>query len=68
MTIQTYDMLIDGDWVQASDGTRFTTFDPATGTDWCEVPEASPEDVDRAIVQVLEPALLARLVAMRPKN
>lgn len=47
--LQRYDMLIGGDWVQATGEARFTTFDPATGTVWCEVPEASPEDVDRAV-------------------
>jgi aldehyde dehydrogenase (NAD+) len=47
--LQRYDMLIGGEWVQASDAARFTTFDPATGEDWCEIPEATPGDVDRAV-------------------
>ena len=47
--LTTYDMLIGGDWVQASDGQRFTTFDPSTGIEWCQIPEATPEDVDCAV-------------------
>ena len=45
----TYDMLIGGVWVQASDGAHFTSFDPSTGLDWCQIPEATAEDVDQAV-------------------
>ncbi|MEO1139918.1 MAG: aldehyde dehydrogenase [Pseudomonadota bacterium] len=44
-----YAMLIDGDWVAAHDGGTFETFNPATGAVWAEVPEATAEDVDRAV-------------------
>lgn len=44
-----YEMLIDGRWAAASDGAAFTCFDPATGQDWCQIPEATPIDVDRAV-------------------
>ncbi|WP_135506180.1 aldehyde dehydrogenase [Roseovarius aestuariivivens] len=44
-----YAMLIDGDWVQASDGVFFGSANPATGEIWAEVPEATAEDVDRAV-------------------
>ncbi len=47
--IQTYQMLIDGAWVDASDGGQFDSINPATGQVWCKVPEASGEDVDRAV-------------------
>ena len=47
--LQTYRMLIDGDWVEASDGGAFDSINPATGTAWARVPEATAEDVDRAV-------------------
>lgn len=47
--IQNFDMLIDGDWVQASTNDRFDSINPATGTVWASVPEASEADVDRAV-------------------
>ncbi len=47
--LTSYNMLIDGAWVPASDGGTFTCFDPANGETWCSVPEATAEDVDRAV-------------------
>ena len=49
MSIQTYDMLIDGAWVQASDGATFDSTDPSTGKVWAQIPEATTADVDRAV-------------------
>lgn len=49
MTIQTYDMLIDGAWVQASDGATFDSTDPSSGEVWARIPEATATDVDRAV-------------------
>ena len=48
--IQTYQMLIDGDWVDASDGKTFTSTNPSTGEVWSEIPEATAEDVDKAVM------------------
>ncbi len=42
-------LYIDGEWVDALSGKTFSTLDPATGEVLCEVPEAGPEDVDRAV-------------------
>ena len=42
-------MLIDGQWLPASDGGSFDSRDPATGAVWATVPEATAEDVDRAV-------------------
>jgi aldehyde dehydrogenase (NAD+) len=47
--IREYKMLIDGEWVGASDGGIFDSVNPATGAVWCRVPEATAEDVDRAV-------------------
>lgn len=44
-----FKMLIDGQWVGASDGRTFTSFNPATGEDWAQIPEATAEDVNAAV-------------------
>lgn len=46
---ETYSMLIDGAWVAASDGGTFETFNPATAEVWATAPEATAEDIDRAV-------------------
>ena len=47
--IKDYLMLIDGAWVAASDGGMFDSVNPADGEVWARVPEATAEDVDRAV-------------------
>ncbi|MCE8006932.1 aldehyde dehydrogenase [Aestuariivita sp.] len=47
--ITSYQMLIDGAWVDAQDGGTFDSVNPATGTVWSRVPEATEGDVDRAV-------------------
>ena len=47
--IKTYQMLIDGAWVDASDGGLFDSSNPTTGEVWARVPEATEADVDRAV-------------------
>ena len=47
--IRNYQMLIDGNWVDASDGGVFDSVNPATGAVWSRVPEATETDVDRAV-------------------
>ncbi len=44
-----YQMFIDGGWADASDGSTFESVNPATGEPWAEIPEATADDVDRAI-------------------
>ena len=44
-----YQMLIDGEWVDAEDGKTFESINPATEEAWAEIPEATAGDVDRAI-------------------
>ena len=44
-----YAMLIDGEWVAASDGATFDCVDPYTGEAWASVPRATSADVDRAV-------------------
>jgi (Z)-2-((N-methylformamido)methylene)-5-hydroxybutyrolactone dehydrogenase len=47
--LKSYRMLIGGAWVEAEDGRSFPSINPATGEAWCEVPEATAGDVDRAV-------------------
>ena len=47
--VTAYQMLIDGQWVDASDGARYDSVDPATGDVWASMPEATSDDVDRAV-------------------
>ena len=44
--IRDYRMLIDGEWVGASDGALFDGANPATGEVWSRVPEATVDDVE----------------------
>lgn len=47
--LQYYQMLIDGKWVDSSDGRTFKSMNPATGKSWCRIQEASTKDVDDAV-------------------
>ncbi|RSL70398.1 hypothetical protein CEP53_001878 [Fusarium sp. AF-6] len=49
LTLNTPKMLIDGKLVGASDGATFPLFNPATGTQIAEVPEATEQDVNTAV-------------------
>ncbi len=49
MTVETYQMLIGDAWVDASDGGRFDSVNPATGAAWASIPEATEADVHRAV-------------------
>ena len=45
-----YGMVIAGESVQAASGATFRCFDPFEEKEWGYIPEASAEDVDRAVV------------------
>ncbi len=47
--IESYQMFIGGAWVDASDGGTFDSANPTNGEIWSRVPEATAEDVDRAV-------------------
>ena len=47
--MQTYAMLIDGEWVAAAAGKTFDVMNPATAQVMAKVPEAGTADVDRAV-------------------
>ena len=50
MALEQFNMLIVGQWVQASDGGSFPSVDPSTGEAWASIPEATEADIDRAVV------------------
>jgi acyl-CoA reductase-like NAD-dependent aldehyde dehydrogenase len=47
--LESYQMLIDGERAEASDGGRFASVNPYTGKDWATAPEATEVDVARAV-------------------
>ena len=47
--LKSFQMLIDGDWVDAADGKKFPSINPTTGQAWAEIPEATEADVKRAV-------------------
>ena len=48
-TTRKYQLLIDGQWVDAASGKTFTTPNPATGETLAEIAEADKEDIDQAV-------------------
>jgi acyl-CoA reductase-like NAD-dependent aldehyde dehydrogenase len=44
-----FQMLIDGEWVDAEGDRRFDSINPATGLAWASIPDASEGDVNRAV-------------------
>lgn len=47
--VKAYQMYIDGSFCDAGDGKRFTSINPATEEVWASFPEATADDVDRAV-------------------
>ncbi len=47
--LKRYKMLIDGQWSDATGGGTFESYNPSTGAAWAQIPEASADDVDRAV-------------------
>ena len=47
--LQRYQMLIDGQWVDAEGGKTFESVNPATEAPWALIPEAGATDVERAV-------------------
>jgi aldehyde dehydrogenase (NAD+) len=44
-----YKMMIDGQWVDASNSERFKTINPFSGEAWATIPRGTRDDVDRAV-------------------
>lgn len=64
--VTAYQMLIDGQWVDASDGARYDSVDPATGDVWASMPEATSDDVDRAVCAAEAAGISGRWASMTP--
>ncbi len=48
-SLQTYQMYIDGAWVEAAGGETFESFNPFTAKPWALIPRGGAEDVERAV-------------------
>ena len=64
--VTAYQMLIDGQWVDASDGALYDSVDPATGDVWASMPEATSDDVDRAVRAAEAAGISGRWASMTP--
>ena len=64
--VTAYQMLIDGQWVDASDGARYDSVDPATGDVWASMPEATADDVDRAVRAAEAAGISGKWASMTP--
>lgn len=49
ITLERFEMYIDGQWSEAEGGMTFESLNPATGRPWALMPAASEADVDRAV-------------------
>ena len=47
--LKKYQMFIDGQWVDSDTKKTFETLNPENNKPWAVVPEASANDVDRAV-------------------
>ena len=47
--LQKYQMLIGGEWVDASNGETFESMNPYTGENWAAFPRGTADDADRAV-------------------
>src|SRR5215218_1241858 len=47
--LQAYRMHIGGRWEDAASGATLESANPVTGAAWSTIPDAGPEDVDRAV-------------------
>jgi (Z)-2-((N-methylformamido)methylene)-5-hydroxybutyrolactone dehydrogenase len=47
--MHSYQMFIDGRWVDSATGETFETEDPFTGRPWATIPRGTAEDADRAV-------------------
>src|SRR6201981_3193908 len=47
--VKTYQMFINGEWVASKSAKTFPVYDPSTEEVIAQVPDANPEDVNRAV-------------------
>ena len=64
--VTSYKMLINGDWVDAADGRFFESVNPSDGRIWCRVPEATEEDVNRAVIAAHDAFSVGPWASMTP--
>ena len=47
--LKKYKMFINSEWVESEDGKNFDSINPSTGEAWANIPEASANDVNKAV-------------------
>src|SRR5438309_10507989 len=47
--VRTYQMYVNGEWVESKSGKTFPVYDPSTEEVIAQVPDANAEDVNRAV-------------------
>ena len=52
--LKKYQMFIDGQWVDSDTKKTFETLNPENNKPWAVVPEASANDVDKAVKMAIE--------------
>lgn len=62
------DLLIDGEWTEATSGRRFATVNPATGSPIADVAEAGADDVDKAVASARVAADDGRWSSLSPRD
>ena len=48
-SLKQYQMFINGQWLDAQDGSRFDSLNPANAQPWASFPHAQEADVDAAV-------------------
>lgn len=54
VTVDSWRMLIAGEWSESATGGKLDVYDPGTGERLCRVPDGGREDVDRAVLVARE--------------
>ena len=52
--LKKYKMFINGEWQDSENGKTFKSINPSLGEPWAIIPEASKNDVDKAVTSAYE--------------
>ncbi|WP_257346747.1 aldehyde dehydrogenase [Pseudalkalibacillus decolorationis] len=47
--LKKYNMYVNGEWIEPSNGEYFQSYNPATGEPWCYIAKGTAEDVDKVV-------------------
>ncbi|MCH9845647.1 MAG: aldehyde dehydrogenase [Alphaproteobacteria bacterium] len=66
--LQRYHMYIAGEWCDSSDKQFFPSINPSTGEEWAEFPEATKQDIDRAVTAAHDAFMQGEWAEMLPST